>query len=93
MGDGGGDDGGGVVMDGGRDACVGSGRVNGRDCCMLPGVILELWEDLPYSSTFFLEFLPNERGCRGQRCVLGEFAEVHIVQIFLGVKFEVLEGS
>ena len=88
--DGGGGDGGNVVMDGGRNACVGSGRVNGRDCSRLPWVIRELWEDLSYSSKLFLKFLPNERDCRGRRCILGEFADVHIVEIFFGVKFEVL---
>ena len=39
MGDGGGGDGGSVVMDCGRDACVGSGRVSERDCCRLFWVI------------------------------------------------------
>ena len=29
-------------MGGGRDACVGSGGVNERDSCRIPGVIREL---------------------------------------------------
>ena len=38
-----------AVMGGGGGACVGSVGVSERDCCRLPGVIRELWEDLPYS--------------------------------------------
>ena len=60
MGDGNGGDGGSAVMSGGGGACVGSGR----DCCRLPGVIRELWEDLLYNFPFFLEFILNEGGCR-----------------------------
>ena len=63
MGDGGGGDGGSAVMASGGGACVGSGGVSERDCCRLPGVIQELWEDLPYSFPFFLEFLLNKGGC------------------------------
>ena len=44
-----------AVMGGGGGACVGSGGVSERDCCRLPGVIRERWEDLPYSFPFFLE--------------------------------------
>ena len=54
-----------AVTSGGGGACVGSGGVNERNCCRLPGVIQELWEGLPYSFPFFLEFLLNEGGCQG----------------------------
>ena len=60
MGDGSGGDGGSAVVGGGGGGCVGSGGVNEMDCCRLPGVIQELWEDLPYSFPFFVEFLLNE---------------------------------
>ena len=88
MGDGGGGDGGSAVMASGRGTCVGSGGVSERDCCRLPGVIQELWEDLPYSLPFFLEFLLNKGGCRSWRCVLGEVTEVHVIDIFVGVDFQ-----
>ena len=39
MGDGSGGDGGSAVVGSERDACAGSGVVNERDCCRLPGVI------------------------------------------------------
>ena len=39
MGDGGWGDRESAVMGGGGGACVGSGGVNERDCCRLPGVI------------------------------------------------------
>ena len=51
------------VGDGGG-ACVRSGGVNGRDYCRIPGVIRELWEELPYSIPFFLKFFLN-KGMRG----------------------------
>ena len=47
------------VGDGGG-ACVRSGGVNGRDYCRIPGVIRELWEELPYSIPFFLKFFLNK---------------------------------
>ena len=47
MGDGGEDDKGSAVIGGGGGACMGSGEVSERDCCRLPGVIRELWKDLP----------------------------------------------
>ena len=56
VGDGGEDDKGSAVIGGGGGACMGSGEVSERDCCRLPGVIRELWKDLPYSFPFFLEF-------------------------------------
>ena len=65
VGDGGGGDGGSAVVGGGRDACVGNGGVDEGDCCRFSGVIRELWEDLPYSVPFFVEFLSNERGVWG----------------------------
>ena len=65
MGYDGGGDGGNAVMDVRGSACVGSGGVNERDCCRLPGVIQELWEDLPCSFPFFLEFVLNEVMCWG----------------------------
>ena len=60
MGDGGGGGRGSGVMGGGRDACVGSGGVNGRNCYRLTGVLQELCEDFPYRFPFFLKFLPTE---------------------------------
>ena len=60
MGDGGGGDRGSAVV-GGGGACVASGGVSKRDYCRIPSVIRELWEDLPYSFSFFL----NKRGVRG----------------------------
>ena len=51
-------------MGGGGGACVGSGGVSERDCCRLPGVIQELWEDLPYSFPFFLEFFSMREGAK-----------------------------
>ena len=65
MGDGGGSDGGSAMMSDGKSACVGSGGVNERDCCRLSRVIRELWEHLPYSFPFILEFLLNEVGDGG----------------------------
>ena len=56
VGDGGEGDKGSAVMGGGRGACVGSGGVSEGDCCRLPGIIREIWKDLPYSFPFFLEF-------------------------------------
>ena len=88
MGDGGGGDGGSAVMASGGGACAGSGGVSERDCCRLPGVIQELWEDLPYSFPFFLEFLLNKGGCRSWWCVLGEVTEVHVIDIFVGIDFQ-----
>ena len=32
---------------------VGSGGFSEMDCCRLPGVIQQLWEDLPCSSPYF----------------------------------------
>ena len=32
----------------------GSGMVGERDYCRIPGIISELWEDLPYSFSSFL---------------------------------------
>ena len=55
---GGGGDRGSAVMGGGRDACVGSGGVNERDSCRIPGVIQELWEDLHTVSCFFSNSWP-----------------------------------
>ena len=49
-----------VVMSGGGDACVGSRRVSERDCCRLPGVIRELWKDLQYSFSFFIDLFLNK---------------------------------
>ena len=57
MGDGGEDDKGSAVIGGGGGVCMGSGEVSERDRCGLPGVIRELWKDLPYSFPFFLEFV------------------------------------
>ena len=51
------------VMDGGRDACVGSGGVNEVLLQAPWGYLRAL--DLPYSFPFFLKFLPNEGGCQG----------------------------
>ena len=65
VGDGGEDDGANAVMGCGRDACVGSGGFNQRDCCRFSRVIRELWKDLPYSFPFFLKILTNDRGSRG----------------------------
>ena len=48
---------GGVVMSGGGGPCVGSGWVSNKDCCRLPGIIRELWEDLPYSFPFFFSLV------------------------------------
>ena len=56
VGDGGEGDKGSAVMGGGRGACVGSGGVSEGDCCRLPGIIREIWKDLPYSFPFFLKF-------------------------------------
>ena len=64
MGDGGGGDGGSAVMGGGGGDCMSSGGLNERDCCRFPGIIQEIWEDLPYSFPFFLELVLNEEGCR-----------------------------
>ena len=77
------------VGDGGG-ACVRSGGVNGRDYCRIPGVIRELWEELPYSIPFFLKFFLNkgmrgfwvrlwEGGCQVRLCVVGEVTEVHVI--------------
>ena len=55
----------GSALMGGRVACVDSGMVDERDNCRIPGIIRELWEDLPYSFQFFFEFLLNEGCCRG----------------------------
>ena len=44
-----------TVMSGRAGACAGSGGVSDRDCCRLLEVILELWEDLPYSFPFFFK--------------------------------------
>ena len=66
MGDSGKGYGGSAVMGDGGGACVGSGGVSDRDCCRLPGVMRELWEDLPYSFLFFLESLLNEEGCQSR---------------------------
>ena len=49
-----------AVMSGGGGACAGSGGVSGRNCCRLPEVIQELWEDLPYSFPFFFKFYFNK---------------------------------
>ena len=49
-----------AVMGGGGGACVGSGGVSEWDSCRLPGVIRELWEDLPYSFPFFFDFFFNK---------------------------------
>ena len=59
-GDGGGGDRESAVM-GGGGAWVASGGVRKSDDCRIPGVTQELWEDLPYSFSFFL----NKRGLRG----------------------------
>ena len=47
------------VGDGGG-ACVCSGGVSGRDYYRIPGVIRELWEELPYSIPFFPKFFLNK---------------------------------
>ena len=47
---------GGAVMCVEGGACVVSGGASDRDCCRLPGVIRELWEDLPCSFPFFFKF-------------------------------------
>ena len=57
VGDGGEGDERSAVMNGGGGACVGSGGVSERDCCRLPRVIRELWEDFhtvsySFSSSF-----------------------------------------
>ena len=49
-----------VVMSGGGGACVGSRGVSERDYCRLPGVIRELWEDLQYSFSFFIDLFLNK---------------------------------
>ena len=43
-------------------ACVVSKGVSKKDWCRLPGVIWELWEDLPHSFLFFIELFFQE-GC------------------------------
>ena len=60
VGDGGEGDEGSAVMGGGGSTCVGIGGVSEMGCCRLPGVIRELWEDLPYSFSIFLEFFFNK---------------------------------
>ena len=57
-------DGGSAVM-GGGGACVGSGIVGERGYCRIPGIIMELWEDVPYSFQFFFKFFLNEGWCQG----------------------------
>ena len=47
------------VGDGGG-ACVCSGGVSGREYYRIPGVIRELWEELPYSIPFFPKFFLNK---------------------------------
>ena len=42
-----------AVTGGGESSFVGSGGASLRDCSRFPGVIQELWEDLPYSIPFF----------------------------------------
>ena len=42
--------------------CVVSKGVSKKDWCRLPGVIWELWEDLPHSFLFFIELFFQE-GC------------------------------
>ena len=59
MRDGGEDNEGSAVMSTGRGACGSSGGVSESDCCRLPGVIRELWEDHTYSFSFFLKFFFN----------------------------------
>ena len=72
---------------GGGGACVGSGMVGKKDYCKIPGIIWELWEDLPYSFQFFFELLLNEGWSRGSRCIVGEATEVHVADIVVGVDF------
>ena len=35
-------------------------EISERDCCRLPGVIRELWEDIPYSFSFSIDFFFNK---------------------------------
>ena len=47
---------GGAIMCARGGTCAGSFEVSEKDCCRLPGVISELWSDLPYSFPFFFKF-------------------------------------
>ena len=90
MGDGGRVDRGSAVIGGGRDACVGSGGVNDRDCCRIPGSIRELWEDLPYSFLFFL--IGDVSLVKSQRSVL-LISSLVSISMFYSVTFVIVEGS
>ena len=49
-----------AVMRGDGSSCVGSGGFSESNCCRFPGVIQELWKEITYSFSFFIDFFFNK---------------------------------